>query len=68
MEMCEEIQGRHPIFFHYENEKKEKEPCIYLENAHSNHDAIRDYLKRGVSYSKDELYISYPGVEPGSSG
>jgi predicted DNA-binding transcriptional regulator YafY len=56
MELCEAIQGRHPISFYYQNEKKGKRtvhPYAYGKTR-ANHDAIRAYLKHGVSYSKDE--------------
>jgi predicted DNA-binding transcriptional regulator YafY len=56
MEMCEAIQGRHPISFHYENEKKGKRTVhpYAFGKTRANHDAIRAYLKHGVSYSNDE--------------
>jgi predicted DNA-binding transcriptional regulator YafY len=56
MEMCEAIQDRHPISFHYENEKKGKR-TVYphaFGKTRPNHNAIRAYLKHGVSYSNAE--------------
>ena len=56
MEMCEAIQNRHPISFHYENEKKGKRTVHphAFGKTRANHDAIRAYLKHGVSYSNAE--------------
>lgn len=56
MELCEAIQGRHPISFHYENEKKGKRTVhpYAFGKTRANRDAIRAYLKHGVSYSNDE--------------
>jgi predicted DNA-binding transcriptional regulator YafY len=56
MELCEAIEKKHPISFHYQNEKKGKRtvhPYAYGKTR-ANYDAIRAYLKHGVSYSKDE--------------
>ena len=55
MVLCDAINGRHPISFYYENEEKGKRTVhpYALGKTRANHDAIRAYLKRGVSYSKD---------------
>ena len=56
MEMCAAIQGRHPISFNYANPEPGKR-TVYphaFGKTRANHDAIRAYLKRGKSYSKDE--------------
>ena len=55
MEMCEAIQGRHPISFDYANLEPGKRTVYpHAFGKTRNHDAIRAYLKRGKSYSKDE--------------
>jgi predicted DNA-binding transcriptional regulator YafY len=56
MELCKAIEEKHPVSFHYQNEKKGKRtvhPYAYGKTR-ANHDAIRAYLKHGVSYSKAE--------------
>jgi len=54
MEICEAIQGRHPISFDYANPEPGKRTVhpYAFGKTRTNHDAIRAYLKRGKSYSK----------------
>lgn len=53
MEICEAIQGRHPISFDYANSEPGKRTVhpYAFGKTRTNH-AIRAYLKRGKSYSK----------------
>jgi len=56
MELCEAIEGKHPVSFHYQNAKKGKRTVhpYAFGKTRANNDAIRAYLKKGVSYSNDE--------------
>jgi predicted DNA-binding transcriptional regulator YafY len=56
MELCDAVRGRHPISFYYENEKRGKRTAhpYAFGKTRANHDAIRAYLKHGVSHSNDE--------------
>jgi len=56
MELCGAIEGRHPVSFYYQNQKKGKRTVhpYALGKTRANNDAIRAHLKRGVSYSNDE--------------
>jgi predicted DNA-binding transcriptional regulator YafY len=56
MELCQAIEEKHPISFHYQNEKRGKRTVhpYAFGKTRANHDAIRAYLKHGSSYSNDE--------------